>query len=409
MMKKSLSLLLVGTLLAGMVAPVQAAKQYSNFEAAKQKVTDTGYILFFYPAGWDKYSEKFCKKLISSEAVCNAADDAVMLMAPVYQRGNDETAAKAKKIMGNLGYPGSMSNISYPAVVFYEKGGRCYSTLCGEELMNASVSEAAELIKKRLDAKKKQQELLDQSGAATDAKEKNRLLLESSRVPDLEWPGGLKQAMRNNDASDTHGYLGALDFGFGVKKDESMEDFLKRLDQVLDNKMLSNWQKQRACATAIGHIRRSYGTMAGGELITKYAKAMRKLDPESTLGVSAPVVMRDWVRTYRYGMGWSDGIIPSGPIPMLMHDVPMKKPGTYNVTFKLKTGRDAIRVNRLRLMDGNKCIVSDDTPRDVTWSNTQQTYTFTVKQALKNPALEITYGNEPNKRSTWGDITVTPQ
>lgn len=409
MMKKSLSLLLVGTLLAGMVAPVQAAKQYSNFEAATQKVTDTGYILFFYPAGWDKYGEKFCKKLISSEAVCNAAGDAVMLMAPVYQRGNDETAAKAKKIMGNLGYPGSMSNISYPAVVFYEKGGRCYSTLCGEELMNASVSEAAELIKKRLDAKKHQQSLLDQSGAATDAKEKNRLLLESSRVPDLEWPGGLKQAMRNNDASDTHGYLAALDFGFGVKKDESMEDFLKRLDQVLDNKMLSNWQKQRACAAAIGHIRRSYGTMAGGELITKYAKAMRKLDPESTLGVSAPVVMRDWVRTYRYGMGWSDGIIPSGPIPMLMHDVPMKKPGTYNVTFKLKTGRDAIRVNRLRLMDGNKCIVSDDTPRDVTWSNTQQTYTFTVKQALKNPALEITYGNEPNKRSTWGDITVTPQ
>ena len=63
-------------------------------------------------------------------------------------------------------------------------------------------------------------------------------------------------------------------------------------------------------------------------------------------------------------------------------------------------------------MDGNKCIVSDDTPRDVTWSNTQQTYTFTVKQALKNPALEITYGNEPNKRSTWGDlnpITRKPQ
>ena len=63
MMKKSLSLLLAGSLLAGMVAPVQAAKQYSSFEAAQQKVTDTGYILFFYPAGWDKYGEKLCKKL----------------------------------------------------------------------------------------------------------------------------------------------------------------------------------------------------------------------------------------------------------------------------------------------------------------------------------------------------------
>ena len=49
---------------------------------------------------------------------------------------------------------------------------------------------------------------------------------------------------------------------------------------------------------------------------------------------------------------------------MLMHDVPMKKPGTYNVTFKITTGRDFIRINRLRLMDGNRCIVSEDTPRE---------------------------------------------
>ena len=66
-------------------------------------------------------------------------------------------------------------------------------------------------------------------------------------------------------------------------------------------------------------------------------------------------------------------------------------------------------VDELAVMDGSKCIASDDSPRDVTWSNTQQTYTFTVKKALKAPALEITYGNEPDKRSTWGDITVNPQ
>ena len=50
-MKKSLFLLLTGTMLAGMISPVQAAKEYTSFEAAQQKVTDTGYILFFYPAG----------------------------------------------------------------------------------------------------------------------------------------------------------------------------------------------------------------------------------------------------------------------------------------------------------------------------------------------------------------------
>ena len=408
-MKKSLSLLLTGTMLAGMLAPVQAAKQYSSFEAAQQQVTNTGYILFIYPAGWDRYGEKLCKKLITSEEVCTAAGDAVMLMAPIYQRRNDETAAKAKKMMGPLGYPNSMSDISYPALVFYEKGGRMYSTLYGESLMNGSVPEVAALIKQRLDAKKKQQALLDKSGTTSDIGEKTRLVLASARVDGIEWPNNLKETLRSIDPSDEYGCRAALDFGFGPQANESMEAFLKRLDTVLENPKLTAWQKQRACAISIGHIRRAYGTMAGGPLITKYAKAMHKLDPDSTLGVSAPVVMRDWVRVYRYGMGWSDNIIPSGPVPMLMHDVPMKKPGSYSVNFKLTTGRDGINIKRLRLMDGKKCIASDNTPRDVNWGNTQYTYKFTVKKALKDPALEITYGNAPDKRSSWGEITVSEQ
>lgn len=408
-MKTILSLAMVVALSATMTAPVYAAQQYSSFEAAQQKVTDTGYIVFFYPAGWDKYGEKLCKKLITDEGVCSAAGDAVMLLAPVYQRRNADTDAKAKKMMGHLGYPHDMSDISYPAIVFYEKGGRMYSTLCGEALMEASTPEVAKLIKQRLDAKKKQQALLDKSGQTKDAGEKVRLILASTRVEGIDWPQNVRETIKSIDPSDAHGCLAALNFNFGINAGESIDDITKRLDQVLENPLLTNWQKQRACATVIGHIRRSYGTMAGGPLITKYAKAMHKLDPKSALGVSAPVVMRDWVRVYRYGMGWSDGIIPAGPIPMQMHDVPMQKPGTYTVTFKLTTGRDGIRINRLRLMDGNKCIAADDTPRDVTWGNTEQTYTFTVKKALKKPVLEITYGNEPNKRSSWGNITVKQQ
>ena len=408
-MKKSLFLLLTGTMLAGMISPVQAAKEYTSFEAAQQKVTDTGYILFFYPAGWDKYGEKLCKKLISDQAVCTAAGDAVMLMAPIYQKRNEETNAKAKKTMGNLAYPNDMSDISYPAIVFYEKSGRMYSTLCGEKLMKASATEVATLIKQRLDAKKKQQAFLDKSGATTDIAEKTRMVLSSAQVEGIEWPNNLKETLKSIDPTDAHGCRAALDFGFGAQANESMESFLSRLDAALANPKLTSWQKQRACAAAIGHIRRSYGSMAGGPLITKYAKAMHKLDPDSALGVSAPVVMRDWVRVYRYGMGWSNEIIPAGTVPMLMQDVPIKKPGTYTVTFKLTTGRDAVRINRLRLMDGDTCIASEDTPRDVTWSNTQQTYTFKVKKSLKSPALEITYGNAADKRSTWGEITVNAQ
>lgn len=407
-MKNTLFLLLFSSMLAATISSLaMAAQQFPTYEAAQAKVNDDGYIVFFYPEGWDKYGEKLCKKLIADDGVRAAAGQAALILAPVYQKRTDDTNAQSRKIMGKLGYPGDMADISYPALAFYNKNGEMYCTLHGEELMNASVAEVAERLKKRMDARRLQQELLDKSGATKEVPEKAKYILQAARVEGVSWPGYLKNSLKSADPNDSTGCMAALNFGgISANAGESFEDFEKRLAVVLDNPLLSSWQKQCACASAIGHIRRSFGTMAGGELITKYAKIMQKLDPESSLGISAPVVMRDWVKTYRYGQGWSDQIIPSAPIPMLMHDVPMKKPGTYNVTFKIKTGRDFVRINRLRVMDGSRCIASEDTPRDVTWSNTQQTYTFTVKRALKNPMLEITYGNDPDKRSTWGDITV---
>ena len=156
-MKKTFSLLLAGSLLLTLAQPLQAAQQFDTYEAAQKRVTDEGYILFIYPAGWDKYGEKLCKKLISDDKVRAAAGKAALIMAPIYQRRNEETNAKAKKAMGPLGYPNDMSDISYPALVFYEKGGRMYATLHGEKLMNASVPEVAQMIQQRLAAKKKQQ------------------------------------------------------------------------------------------------------------------------------------------------------------------------------------------------------------------------------------------------------------
>ncbi len=407
-MLKKTSITLTLALLASLGTYAGAAQQYPTFEQAKAHATDSGYIVFIHPAGWDKYGEKLCKKLIAADAVKTAAGDAALLLAPIYQIRDEKNNAAAKKIMGTLGYPGDMADISYPAIVFYEKDGRQYATIHGRELLRATPDQVAELVKNRLAAKKKQESLLSKSRTATNPGEKAKLLLEASRVSGIAWPGGIREAMQAADPGDKHGYLGALDFGFSPKQDESLQDFLKRLDAVLANKLYTPWQKQRACAAAIGHIRRSLGTMAGGPLITQYAKTMHKLNPDSTLGVSAPVVMRDWVRQYRYGQGWSQEIIPAAPIPMLMQDIPMARPGTYRVTFKLTTGRDGIRINRLRLMDGDRCIAADDTPRDVSWNNTQQVYTFTVKSPLKKPGLEITYGNAPDKRSTWGEITVTP-
>lgn len=396
-------------LLSPLCQPVQAGQQFATYAEAQAKVTDTGYIVFIYPAGWDRYGEKLCKKLIADSGVRQASADAALLLAPIYQKRTEADNAKAQQAMGSLHYPGDMSDISYPAIVFYEKGGRQYATIHGRQLMRATPEQVATLIKKRLEAKKSQDKLLQKAHAATDPGEKNRLFLAASRVEGLEWPGGLQNAMRQADPGDTHGYLGVLNFGFGPQQGESMQDFLKRLDAVLDNKNYSPDQKQRACAIAIGHVRRTLGTIAGGPLITKYGRIMKELNPKSALGLSAPVVMRDWVKNYRYGQGWSPEVIPGADAPVLMQDVPMSKPGTYHVSFKITTGRDPLHVKKLRLLDGSRAVAEDSTPRSITWSQTQQTFTIQVKKNVKNPVLEITFGNAADKRSTWGDITVSAQ
>ena len=405
-MLKKHSILSALMLLPTLCQPLQAAQQFDTYDQAKTKVTDTGYIVFIYPDGWDKYGEKLCRKLLATPAVLAAAEDAALLLAPIYQNRTEQTNAQAKKIMGPLSYHGDMADISYPAITFYEKGGRMYASLHGRELMQASPEQVAKLISTKISAKKKQEKLLAESRNTPNSADKARLLWESGRVGSISQPGGLREALQNADPEDKHGYRAALNFGFGIQQGESLDALTKRLDSALKNDLLEPWQKQRACATFIGHVRRSLGTMAGGPLITKYARIMHKLDPNSTLGISAPVVMRDWVQQYHYGQGWSEQILPSAPIPMLMHNVPISQPGTYTVTFKLTTGRDGIKINRLRLMDGDRCIASDNTPKDVNWGKTVQTYTFTVKKALKKPALEITYGNDPSKRSSWGEITV---
>lgn len=408
-MKNSFSLLLACALLTLPVSTTLAAQQFSSYEEATKRVTEDGYILFIHPEGWDRYGEKLCKKLVADEGLRKAAGNAALILAPIYQNRTDKTNAKAKQVMGALGYPGDMGDISYPALIFYDKNGRQYAALHGEALVDASAKEVAKLVKQKMEARKKQQALLDEAAKTTDSAQKARLVFDTTRVSGVEWPNGVKETLRNADPEDKQGYRAALDFGFGIQANESLDSILKRLDTALENEKLAAWQKQRACAVVIGHIRRSYGTMAGGPYIAKYAKKMQKIDPESPLGLSAPVVMRDWVKSYHYGQGWSDQIIPSSPMPILMQGVPITKPGTYNITFRLTTGRDGIKINNLRLMDGDSCIVADDTPRVVDWHNQQVTYTFAVRKALKNPALEITYGNDPNKRSTWGDITVSAQ
>lgn len=406
-MMKQISILAAGLLLVG--APLTAsAKVYDTYAEASAQVGDAGYVAFIYPKGWDRYGEKLCRKLLADRAVQAALGNAAVVMAPIYQNRTASTNEECSKAMGPLAYPHDMGDISYPAIIFYEKGGRQYASLHGEELMTATPEEVAKSIKTRFAAKKKQDDILNQANATEDPEKKSHFYWQSTRVKWVNWPGGLQDAMRKYNPEDKGGYLAALNFGFSIKDGESAEQLMARLKEVLKNPLYSTHQKQNACAATIGHLRRSLGMIAGAAYITKCAKAMQKLDPKSTLGLAAPVVMRDWVREYRYGQGWSPESLPGCDSPILMTDVPIENKGTYSVNFKIVTGRDVLMVKSVRLMENGRCVAEDTTPRTVTWTETQQTFTLHVKKNVRKASLEFIFSNPPDKRSTWGEITVTP-
>lgn len=407
-MKKSF-LIPLCALCALAALPLPAAHVVENHAAAQAKVGKSGYIVFIYPGDWDSHGKKLCRKLYESKKVQKAAGDSVLLLAPIYQSGSEKQRAAAKTIMGPLGYPGSMGRISYPALVFYEKEGRHYTTVYGEELMGRTEDQVAETVRERLELKRRQDDLLAKAGSSSGA-EKARLLLESSRVEKLDWPGGLRDALRQADPKGEYGCMAALDFSCWPRNDESLEDYLKRLDAALENEMLTPWQKQNACAAALGHLRRSIGMVAGADLIRKYATAMQKLDPESTLGLAAPVVIRDWIKEYRYGQGWSPESLPGSPAPVRMKgDIPIKEPGNYAVSFYIVTGRDALQVGSVRLLDGEKCVASDEQERTVDYSQRTQVFNLQVKKAVRKPVLEFVFKNDGGHRSTWGNIEVKKQ
>jgi hypothetical protein len=134
---------------------------------------------------------------------------------------------------------------------------------------------------------------------------------------------------------------------------------------------------------------------------------MQKLDPESTLGLAAPVVIRDWIKEYRYGQGWSPETLPGSAAPVRMKgDIPIKEAGNYAVSFYIVTGRDSLQVGSVRLLDGEKCVASDEQERLVDYANRTQVFNLQVKKAVRKPVLEIVFKNDAGHRSTWGNIEV---
>ncbi len=392
------------------VLPTQAARVVETFAEGQSVVQDAGFMVFIYPGDWDRYGERLCRSLMADRGVRRAAGDAVMLALPIYQRPSDEMREAANRIRGSLSYPHDMSDISYPAILFYEKEGRHYATIQGTDLMNATPARVAQLVAARMTAKRNQDDILRRSRESQDVSEQARLLLESSRVSGIDWPGGLREAIKRVDPEDTQGVLAALNFNLGgPRQNETLADYLARLDSALENPLISPEAKQRACAAVIGHVRRSLGMMGGAQYIRKYAGIMRSLNPESPLGLAAPVVLRDWVQEYRYGQGWNPDTIPGQAVPLQMTGAPINAAGTYVVNFQITTGRDPLFISSVKLYDGERLVAADEHESAVTYAAPNQRYKLEVSRAVRNPVLEFIFTNRTDNRSSYGNITVEKQ
>ena len=394
---------------ASLYPAAQAASKVASYEQAQARLNDDGYLLFIYGQGWDKRAQQQMTELYNNPEIAKAAGGAAMIMVGVPE-GTDETRTPVlKKVMGPLQLPHVHSKHSFPAVVMYDKAGRLTSIICGTAMIHPDPARIARVISVRLKGMATQRQLLAAAGE-TKGEERARLLLEAARVPNLERPDRIQQLIKEADPEDKAGCLAALNFyntTVGDKAGEmSLTDILKAQDAAIENPLHTVQQKQNACAYAIGTIRRRAGA-GGSDLIRQYATRMKQLDPNSVLGQSADIVMRDWTHGLQFVRGWSPGTLPiQGQPTELLGKLPISEAGTYKLHFK-PTGGDKAIIARVALYDGDTLISEDVRTTAIADNGQDHYYTLTASAKVNNPRIFITFNNEEHDRNTYGKFFIT--
>lgn len=293
------------TLLAlGLLAPLPltAAQQYANQEAAFEKLTDDGYILFVYAKGWDRYSEELCKKVIAAPEINEAAGNAALILTPFYQYATPEEKEAQRAIWGALAEPAAHSMETYPSLLMYDKVGFLYGRVQGPVLLRGTMAEIAAEIKAKLEAKHKQEEIMKRAEAASGV-EAARLIAEAWAVPGIEPPNNFRNLVKAADPNDESGMVRRLHFdGWGLaqkycgkKSDGGLElgaeATIAKMKEFLKDPAYTPEQQQTFYAIIIGVLHRGGG---GAMQIKGYANEMKRLNPESNLGVTADQVIKLW-------------------------------------------------------------------------------------------------------------------
>ena len=401
---------LITALLALSLIPcAQAEKKKKNYDEAQSVLTDDGYVLVLYPEDWSKKGKEAGLKYLKSEAVLKAAGNAVIIPVPRHQVSDEKVQEERKALLGKLPLP---STKSFPAFVLVDKTGWHYASVDAPFMRSGDDKKAAAELQKFLNLKREQDKLLAEAAETKDPLLKARKMGRAAELPGINRPRDIQKKIKEVDPEDKSGYSRRLAYqasahaeGMVNNKDKTIPEKISELEAMLEDSAYTNEQKQGIAATCIGMMRRS-GDPAQMKRIPLMAEKMRSYAPDTVQAKSASIAVRQWVRQLSLSDGWSPNVLPrdNKPTP-LDGPIPIKEPGTYEVTFTYTAGTQALGIAAVELYDGAKKVCEDRHNGSTGHKSSNNVYVLKVPARIMLPRLVVTF-NQKNF-DTNGTITVT--
>lgn len=271
-----------------------SAETAPSFAEARKKASETksDFIICAYGEDWDTVGMRFKKQVWDVPSTFSLIDaGTVISTVNILDSPSKEEAEKQKE--KNKGFGEGLKSL--PQIYLFDSSGHCYATLYGNELPKTSDKLAKELQELQSE-RKKRDSYIEQSGKASSAKEKARLLGMAGEIPGLNRPKFILDEIKKIDAKDESGYIKRFTFNiFSYQKylKEPKDTALKAFDEVLSSPAYTAYQKQQILGLQSTYLRRNKGSQ---EEIKNTLKKMRDLDPNSLQGKAAVNAAKTYVK-----------------------------------------------------------------------------------------------------------------